>query len=789
MKKGILLILYLLVASYYVKAQYYVTVKGETIPLEIDSVLLEVENNYDNINWQVSTDSTVWIDLDNGNNYKVWIDSAASYRAISNDKNCPVVSDTIFVGINKIKVDNEFSMNDQGKVYELPSGLIIIVPPNAILGINSFLIEELDSIQTKNHLSFPADSGKTFIYAMKFNATDTILAKPIKVRIPAPKLKQGDLPRIFLFNPETDQWVNYTGYILCNRKSGYIEIRVDKLLPFRVDVYPEALLFTNNENNKELKYTGEKNNVVNQNDSCYDLIRIETLANDFITLDKNQECFFLKETGTVVFLTCLDKLNDYWHIREINESCIPQVEVTINHDPNKEVIKVGEEIVLTFFTYIDAGGEKNPLPEQFVSCSLPEGLQSDRYYWWTNENGKCDFLITATSKNLNATINCMAQFNYCLELIEVSSMNSFEGNCKHSFKLDVTLDKKVSIVCDTPLVVTLIATNVTDTTAQLNGNATSDCGDIITERGFFWSTTNEDPGNNDYIEAAGEGLGEFSVTLSNLLPETTYYYRAFTTNSEGTFTGSVQSFITLNNSCDSGVLTDVDGNIYRTVLIGTQCWMAENLATTKYNDETPISYIHWNDLFTLSTGAYCVPDNSYPICQNFIKDYTNTYGLLYNWYAVETNKLCPEGWYVPSDDDWKELEMYIGLSQSEADGIDGRGTNEATLRSSTIWWEGGCARGTDNYGFNALPGGLVRFEYSGYSEESSFLVCPGRSSGWWTSTHIQIKKPGIVGLVVLGIGIMMVNLIRVRGYLDIIQIKKRIFCTLCKRLIENNRIQ
>jgi hypothetical protein len=414
-----------------IKAQYYVKVKGDTTHMETDSVLLSVDNSYGKVSWQVSTDSIKWMDLEEGNTFSVWIDSLAGYRATAVNENCPVISDTIEAGVIKTRVGYNFSMDDKGMVYELPSGLNIIVPPNAISGVNSLSIQEFDSIQAKSSLPFPADSGKAFLYAIKFNPANTNLLKPVKIRIPTSKYDRGDLPRIFLFNSETDEWINYTGDILCNRRYKYIELTLSNLQPFRMDACPGGLFITD-EKKTQLRSMGKQYSKGNSNDPCYDLIRIKSEEIDFTTIYKNQECFFIDEEGSVEFLKCPNKPKDYWHIREIGKDCEPKVEVKIDDDPNKEFIKIGDDVVLTFFTYIYAGEEKNPLPDQFISFNLPEGLISDFNYVWTDNAGMKDLQVTATRENLNALINFTAHYNYCPELIEASSTNSFEGACQQS---------------------------------------------------------------------------------------------------------------------------------------------------------------------------------------------------------------------------------------------------------------------------------------------------------------------------------------------------------------------
>jgi uncharacterized protein (TIGR02145 family) len=137
--------------------------------------------------------------------------------------------------------------------------------------------------------------------------------------------------------------------------------------------------------------------------------------------------------------------------------------------------------------------------------------------------------------------------------------------------------------------------------------------------------------------------------------------------------------------------------------------MAENLKTNRYNDGSQILNVTGDaDWVALKTGAYRWYNND-------AATYKNTYGALYNWYTVKTGKLCPTGWHVPSDDEWKQLEMTLGMTQAEADswwGEDcfdiGRGTDQGTqMKTTSGWidvWEGISGNGTNTSGFSALPG-------------------------------------------------------------------------------------
>ncbi len=150
-------------------------------------------------------------------------------------------------------------------------------------------------------------------------------------------------------------------------------------------------------------------------------------------------------------------------------------------------------------------------------------------------------------------------------------------------------------------------------------------------------------------------------------------------------------------------VSDIDGNVYSTIQIGDQLWMTENLKTTTYNDGTSIDLIEndsaWNND---STGAYCWYDNDE-------ETYSDPYGAIYNWNAVSTGKLCPDGWHVPSDEEWKTLEMELGMSQAQADGRDERGFNEGSqLAGNDTLWPHDHLRDNNLFGssgFKALPGG------------------------------------------------------------------------------------
>lgn len=165
---------------------------------------------------------------------------------------------------------------------------------------------------------------------------------------------------------------------------------------------------------------------------------------------------------------------------------------------------------------------------------------------------------------------------------------------------------------------------------------------------------------------------------------------------------------------------DIDGNEYDYIKIGNQVWLAENLKTTKYNDGTAIPNITGAEAWkSQTTGAYCWYNNT--------KANGDTYGVLYNFYAVETNKLCPSGWHVPSDSEWTTLETYLINNGYNYDGSKTGNKIAKSLASATGWYGN-----TDYYdyrnktGFTAVPGG--------YRSTNGDCNGMGNIGYWWSSS-------------------------------------------------------
>jgi uncharacterized protein (TIGR02145 family) len=206
--------------------------------------------------------------------------------------------------------------------------------------------------------------------------------------------------------------------------------------------------------------------------------------------------------------------------------------------------------------------------------------------------------------------------------------------------------------------------------------------------------------------------------MTGLTKGTQYYVRAYATNSAGTGYGNQLTFST--------DIDDVDGNVYNTIPIGTQVWMAQNLKTTLFNNTNPIANVtastgvgSWS---VLTTAAYCWFNND-------AVTYKPVYGALYNWFAVNTGNLCPTGFHVPTDDEFGTLEVYLGMVPADVTlfGVF-RGTTQlvgSQMKNTTGWATG--ENGTNTSGWSALPGGYRYYVDGTFQAEGTF-------SYWWSSS-------------------------------------------------------
>jgi uncharacterized protein (TIGR02145 family) len=219
----------------------------------------------------------------------------------------------------------------------------------------------------------------------------------------------------------------------------------------------------------------------------------------------------------------------------------------------------------------------------------------------------------------------------------------------------------------------------------------------IVSRGLVWSTRHDPSVEYHVGKTSHEGNGnKFSDVIRDLEPSTVYYVRAYAINKTGISYGDEKSFKTYYGS-----ITDIEENSYYTIKTNGQEWISSNLMTGRYNNGDIIPNIKepsaWS---TLATGGWAAYNND----ENLKRDYGN----LYNWHAVNDERgLCPAGWRVPSDQDWKVLEIYLGMPPATVTkaGVRDNYAGGKLKKTGTTHWSDPNAVATDEIGFSALPGG------------------------------------------------------------------------------------
>jgi uncharacterized protein (TIGR02145 family) len=264
-----------------------------------------------------------------------------------------------------------------------------------------------------------------------------------------------------------------------------------------------------------------------------------------------------------------------------------------------------------------------------------------------------------------------------------------------------------------PVLTTDVVTDITGFTAKSGGDIPYDGNVQVTSRGVCWSTS-PNPTLSDNHTNNGPGTGTFESNITALHLATTYYVRAYATNINGTAYGNEVTFTTTSDAfiCGTTPVTDVDGNIYNTVLIGDQCWMKENLNTgVRINGS-------FNATFNGINEKYCYQDNP-SNCE--------IYGGLYQWTELMQSGfgdpgiqgICPDGWHIPTIGEWAAL---ISLAGGEE--IAGGALKEA----GTTHWNSPNTGASNSTGFTGLPGG--------YRWPNGDYFSLGKNGAWWTSNGI-----------------------------------------------------
>ena len=294
------------------------------------------------------------------------------------------------------------------------------------------------------------------------------------------------------------------------------------------------------------------------------------------------------------------------------------------------------------------------------------------------------------------------------------------------------------ITVQIPVVTTGTIIKVTTSSATCEGTIIHKGSDSIIARGICWSTNSVPNLRDDNFTLNGAGAGIITDSLTNLNAGTTYFARAYAKTANGNYYGDVLQITTekdtslpdpiLNPNLTYGTMTDIDGNVYNTITIGSQTWMAENLIVTKYrNGETIPSVTNNTDWNALTSGAQSTYNNNSEL--NSIRKF----GRLYNFYAVsDARNIAPEGWHIATDVEWTTLTNYLsnnlGTSSSVVKALAAASDWPVSIVADAIGYidQNTYTLLNNSSGFAALPAG-IRGEYGVFNYVSNY-------GGWWTST-------------------------------------------------------
>jgi uncharacterized protein (TIGR02145 family) len=362
--------------------------------------------------------------------------------------------------------------------------------------------------------------------------------------------------------------------------------------------------------------------------------------------------------------------------------------------------------------------------------------------WTDNSTNETGFKIerkegTGTYTLVGTTISDITTF-YDIGLTpnttytyRVYSFNSVGNSSTYSNEIPLNTGSSAVL----PILTTAPISSVTFQTASCGGAISSDGGVAIIARGVCWSTSPNPTIALSTKTFDNSGTGVFTSNLYELLPNTTYYVRAYATNSVGTAYGNEVSFTTIQNSTGINIagpnLQDIDGNIYQSIKNCALTITKRNLNVSKYSDGTLIPYVtdptQWANL---STGAWCYFNND-PTTEAI-------YGKLYNWYAVAgiydtasaanpalRKKLAPTGWHIPTDAEWTQLTDCLGGTSVAG----GKMKATGTIQSATGLWYEPNTLATNESGFTGLPG-------SSRNSNGSLTSTVSYGFGqWWSSSE------------------------------------------------------
>ena len=430
-------------------------------------------------------------------------------------------------------------------------------------------------------------------------------------------------------------------------------------------------------------------------------------------------------TNNSGFITSADvpaQVNADWNATSgaaqiMNKPTIPTVPTNISAFENDRGYITGASIPTNISAFVNDRGyvTASAIPTNVSAFTNDRGyitaadvINSD----WNANSGAAQIMNKPT--NVSAFTNDAHYITEAeLQVLLANVTNSIDSLQQVIYDLEVSSGQP-----SLPRVITKNVGSITDTTAIVGCEVRNDGNDDVITRGVCWGVSPNPTISNNHT-TDGLGLGDYSGILHGLNSGETYYVRAYATNNIGTAYGNQLSFTTGEWMCGTGTIVDADGNRYNTVQIGSQCWMKENLRTTKYSNG--ISIPQGDPMATT------MPDKDSPTWFYPGNTASNKpiFGLLYNWGGAMRGEsssnsnpsgvqgICPIGWHIPSYAEWVQLTDYLSINTQFSCGENN--TYIAKSLASAFGWNsctGTCYVGdtpnnNNTTGFGALPAGTV----------------------------------------------------------------------------------
>jgi uncharacterized protein (TIGR02145 family) len=716
--KNILLILIFIFATCSVFAQRIYT-RNDTIPITQDSVTIKAGLHRGTIQWQKSLDNTNWIDMQGEatDSLRVKPDIEALYRAKVTEGTClPIYSDTASIIFSKPIVTTlpvTFILSTSAML----NGAVISNGGNEIIEEGFYISEKIDSITngvkvrlTNNSLNFDTlysiFKSETVYYVCTYATSKlgTTLGNTIS-------FKTEELKLLIIETKGESEW----DYYVTSKDSSYLFINMENDRPVSVFIKPDLdkdgfFIF--------LDEYGLPNKLVVDNHIV--------LFNNF--RDSLVDVSVISPSGEIEIFRNLSSELDlslfYLKTHQLAEGTLtPFIIKTLGHAVRVASCAASISLMPTGIGAVVTGITCANAFVQLMADAIPEDK---------------NFQVVANGAKV---VGALTSYGGCVLLDPTSCLTIAESALLlQAYEMSKTIENRNNEISAAqnllrlPTISTSIITEITQTTANSGGNITSEGNSPIKERGVCWNTTGSPtPADNHTFNLSV--TGSFTANLTGLIANTTYYVRAYATNSAGTAYGKQESFTTISEENLTGTFTDSrDGHTYKWVKIGTQVWMAENLAylpsvspPSSGSETIPYYYV-----YGYKGSSVADAKNS----ANYI-----TYGVLYNWPAAmdgatSSNSIpsgvkgiCPQGWHLPSKNEFMVLANFLG-GQSAAGG--------KMKEIGTTHWSSPNSGANNESGFSALP--------SGVRMPQGYYTYLGSVGHFWTSTLDDYTEATFFGL-------------------------------------------